>query len=558
MLDNQITIQRVCGIIRKRFIAGWLRNPLFVFAIGCSISLVPYHSRYSAAQEAKSAKPLTESANSSAVNEKEQGEETAKVSLEKQMALDWLGQSETMERFGAISDKIWGFAELGLQEFRSSAILIETLEQEGFTVEKNLAGMPTCFVASFGSGAPVIGILAEYDALPMISQKANVYRRDPLVEGAPGHGCGHNQMGTAATAAAIAVKRSMVRHKLPGTIKLFGSPGEEMLVSRPYMIRAGLFEGVDAVINNHTSSEFATDYGVRGSALMSVVFTFTGKTAHSAGSPWSGRSALDAVEIMNVATNFLREHLHYTHRMHYVIQNGGEAPNVVPDKASVWYFLRNSDDNLPEMFERVVNCAKGAALATGANLAEVRVLAATHQAHHNRTLAELMLENIRLVGMPEWTKDEHDFASMLQGELGNPPRGRPLEVERMQVPDSVFIGGPSSDHGDVTLVVPTATIRFPGIPGGILGHHWSTVACGVGSAAHKGLTAGAKAMAATAIDLLMRPEVVKAIKIEFVEYSKKHPYKSFLPDGAKPPLDINEKLMTQFRPLVDQALELSK
>lgn len=478
---------------------------------------------------------------------------TVKVAADKRKALDWLSQPEVVEKFGKISDAIWSYAELGLQEHRSSRLLIETLEEAGFRIEKGLAGMPTCFVASYGSGKPVIGILAEYDALPMISQKANVYRQDPLVDGAPGHGCGHNQMGTAASAAAIAVKRVMEEHKLPGTIKLFGSPGEEMLISRPYMIRAGLFSDVDAVINNHTSSDFATDYGIRGSALYSVVFSFTGKTAHSAGSPWSGRSALDAVEIMNVATNYLREHLHFTHRMHYVIQNGGEAPNVVPNKASVWYFLRNTDENLTEMFERVVNCAKGAALATGTELGEVRVLAATHQSHHNRTLAELMLENIKLVGMPTWTKEEHDFASMLQSELGNKPEGRKREISRMEVPDAIFLGGPSSDHGDVTLVVPTATIRFPGVPGNILGHHWSTVACGVGPAAHKGLNAGAKAMAATAIDLLTRPTALAAIRAEFDEYSKKHPYKSFLPEDAKPPLDINEKLMHQFRTLLDQA-----
>lgn len=483
-----------------------------------------------------------------------ESQRTVEASAEKKTALDWLSQPEVVDRFGKISDAIWSYAELGLQEYRSSTLLIETLEAAGFTVEKGVAGMPTCFVASFGTGKPVIGILAEYDALPMISQKANVYRQDPLVDGAPGHGCGHNQMGTAASAAAIAVKRAMEEYNLSGTIKVFGSPGEEMLVSRPYMIRAGVFNGVDAVINNHTNARFATDYGVRGSALYSVVYSFTGKTAHSAGSPWSGRSALDAVEIMNIATNFLREHLHFTHRMHYVIQNGGEAPNVVPNKASVWYFLRNTDEHLPEMFERVLNCAKGAALATGTELFEVRVLAATHQSHHNRTLAELMLENIKLVGMPTWTKDEHDFASMLQAELGNPPEGRSRDVSRMEVPDSVFTGGPSSDHGDVTLVVPTATIRFPGVPGGILGHHWSTVACGLGPAAHKGLNAGAKAMAATAIDLLIRPAVLAAIRTEFDDYSKKHPYKSFLPDDARPPLDINEKLMQQFRPLLDQAL----
>ena len=239
--------------------------------------------------------------------------------------------------------------------------LIKTLESEGFYVEKGLAGMPTCFVATYGSGKPVIGILAEYDALPMISQKPMIPVQDPLIEGAPGHGCGHNVMGSASTAAAIAVKNAMEKYQIKGTIMVFGSPSEETLISRPYMIRAGLFEGVDVVIDNHLSSRFGTSYGVGGLAMYSAEFTFSGRTAHSAGAPWSGRSAMDAVEIMNVATNYLREHLHYTHRLHYVVVEGGEAPNVVPDKASVWYYVRNTDERVEDMWERVVKCARAAA-----------------------------------------------------------------------------------------------------------------------------------------------------------------------------------------------------
>lgn len=475
----------------------------------------------------------------------------AQISQEKQYMLNWLSRPEVVERFGRISDAIWSFAELGLQEYKSSALLIQTLEEEGFSVERGLAGMPTCFVATYGAGKPVIGILAEYDALPMISQKARVTSQEPLVPGAPGHGCGHNLMGTAASAAAIAVKRAMDEHEIQGTIKVFGSPAEEMLVSRPYMVRAGLFEGVDAVINNHTSSGFNTGYGISGSAMYSVIFTFKGKTAHSAGSPWSGRSALDAVEIMNVATNYLREHLNFTHRMHYVITEGGEAPNVVPDKASVWYFLRNSDERLKAMYERVLDCAKGAAMATGTELAEVRVMAAIHQSHHNKALAELVHKNIELVGMPDWSEEDHAFARALQKELGRQEKGMPAKVGGITKPAAVFTGGASSDHGDVTLIAPTATIRFPGGVPGATGHHWSTVACGFGSNAWKGLNAGAKAMAASAIDLLTKPQALREIREEFEEYSKTHPYESFLPADAKPPLEINEKLMKQYRPLME-------
>lgn len=475
----------------------------------------------------------------------------AQISQEKQHALDWLSKPEVVERFGGISDAIWSYAELGLQEYKSSVLLTKTLEEEGFAVEPGLADMPTCFVASYGSGKPVVGILAEYDALPMISQKGRVHKQQAVVPGAPGHGCGHNLMGTAAIAAAIAVKQAIEKYDFEGTVKVFGSPAEEMLVSRPYMVRAGLFDGVDVVINNHASSGFNTSYGIGGSALYSVIFTFEGKTAHSAGSPWSGRSALDAVEIMNVATNYLREHLKFTHRMHYVILEGGEAPNVVPDKASVWYFLRNSDQRLKAMYERVLNCAKGAALATGTELAEVRVIAAIHQSHHNKALAELVNKNIELIGMPEWTDEEHAFARALQREMSREEKGMPTKTSDIKKPQAVFTGGASSDHGDVTLIAPTATIRFPGNVPGARGHHWSTVACGSGSTAWKGLNAGAKAMATSAIDLLTKPDVLRDIRKEFEDYSKTHPYESFLPADSKPPLEINEKLMNQYRPLME-------
>jgi len=477
---------------------------------------------------------------------------------QKKYALEWLSQPEVVEKFGKISDKIWDYAELGLQEYKSSELLKKTLEKEGFEVVKGLAGMPTCFVATFGSGQPVIGILAEYDALPMISQDPRVAEQKPLVEGAPGHGCGHNLMGTAATAAAIATKKAMEEYGFNGTIKVFGSPAEEMLVSRPYMVRSGLFEDVDVVINNHTSSGFGTRYGVSGNAMYSVIFSFTGKTAHGAGAPWTGRSALDAVEIMNVSTNYLREHLFYTYRMHYVILEGGEAPNVVPDKASVWYYIRNTDERLEDMYKRVVNCAKGAALATGTDLSEIRVMAAIHQSHENKALAEIMNANIQSIGMPDWTEEEHEFAKELQKELGREEKGMPLEVSKLNPPSSKFTGGGSSDHGDVTLVIPTTTIRFPGVVPGAIGHHWSNVSCNHGSLAWKGLNAGAKAMAATAIDLITKPKLLQKVTDEFIEYSKEHPYKPFLPEDAVPPLNINEELMKKYRPLLEKSRSIDK
>ena len=476
----------------------------------------------------------------------------ARLNKEKKTALSYLEQESTVDRFGKIADRIWNYAELGLQEFKSSALLINTLEEEGFEVERNVAGMPTCFVATWGEGKPVIGVLGEFDALPMLSQKGRVPYQDPLVKGAPGHGCGHNMMGTAGVATVIAIKKSMEEHNIKGTIKFFGSPAEETVISRPYMVRAGVFDDVDAVIDNHSSSNMGTDFGVSGNALISVIFTFSGKTSHSAGAPWEGRSALDAVEIMNISANYLREHLHFTHRLHYVIMEGGEAPNVVPDKASVWYYVRNTDGRIEEMYDKIVNCARGAALATNTNLEDIRVLTGIHQRHANRGMAELIQSNIDLVGMPEWTDEETEFAKALQKELGKEEKGYPAEVSKLKMPSGIQVGGGSSDVGEVTLVAPTATLRFPGGVPGMIGHHWSAVSAYYGSAAWKGLNTGAKVMAATAIDLFTSPKVLEKIKEEFAEYSKDHPYKSLLPEGAEPPLDLNRELMEKYRPLMEK------
>jgi aminobenzoyl-glutamate utilization protein B len=483
------------------------------------------------------------------------GQTPAKIKIpkEKKLILDWLSQPQVVEKFGKISDSIWSFAELGLQEFRSSKLLADTLEEAGFKVERGLAGMPTCFVATYGSGKPVIGLLGEFDALPMLSQKGRVPVKDPIVDGAPGHGCGHNTMCTAAAAAALAVKEAIDKYGLKGTIKVFGSPAEEIVASRPHMIRAGLFNDVDAVIDNHSGSGFGTGYGRSGNALFSVIFSFRGKTAHGANA-WAGRSALDAVEIMNVSTNFLREHLDPAYRMHYVILQGGEAPNVVPDKAGVWYYVRNSDERLEAMYERVVNCAKAGALASGTELTSTRFIAAVHQSHSNKAAAELIQKNVELVGMPSWTEEEQAFAKALQKELKAPEDGMPTKVGNLREPGPVFIGGGSSDVGDVTLVAPTATIRFPGQVPGSIGHHWSSVACNYGSTAWKGLNAGAKAIAASAVDLLTKPEELKKLRTEFEEYIKKNPYKPFLPADAKPPLDINEELMNKYRPLLEKMI----
>lgn len=474
-----------------------------------------------------------------------------KISKEKKLALDWLSQPEVIEEFGTISDEIWSYAELGMQEFNSSQLLADTLEAAGFAVERGAAGMPTCFVASYGTGKPVIGILGEFDALPMISQKGRVPYQEPIIAGAPGHGCGHNTMCTAAAAAAIAVKSAMNKYGIKGTIRVYGSPAEETLISRPYMVRAGLFDDVDVVIDNHSSSGFSTSFGKGGNALFSTLFTFRGKTSHGA-SPWGGRSALDAVEIMNVATNYLREHLLYTYRLHYVVVEGGEAPNVVPDRASVWYYVRNSDERVEEMYQRVIDCAKAGALAAGVELESIRCYSAIHQRMANKALAKIIQKNIEIVGMPEWTEEENMYARALQKELEREESGLPTEVGRLRDEERFFVGGGSSDVAEVSRVCPLATVRFPGQVPGAIGHHWSSVSCNYGSTAWKGLNAGAKAMAATAIDLFIDSEAFKVVREEFEAFIAENPYKPFLPEESEPPLDLNRELMEKWRPLMEK------
>ena len=470
----------------------------------------------------------------------------------KKTLLDYLSESETIKKFGSISDSIWEFAELGYLEYKSSSILIKALEEEGFNIEKGIAGMPTCFIATWGKGKPVIGFLGEYDALPMLSQKPLATGQDPVVTGAPGHGCGHNMMGAAGVAAIIAVKKSMEMNHLGGTIRFFGSPAEESGGSRPFMVKEGVFNDVDAVIDNHAGGHYFTRYGVYDNALICAIFSFKGKTAHSAADPWNGRSALDGVELMNVATNYLHEHLYTTHRIHYVITEGGEAPNVVPDKASAYYYIRDTDDRIESTFKRVVDCAKGAALASGTVLDTIIIVNGMHQQHLNKGIAETLRRNMELIGYPEWTEEEQIYAKSLQKEMGVKETGYPVELEPLKLFYGQSGGGASSDIAEVSMVAPTATLTFPGQVPGSRNHHWSMVTCGYGTAAWKGLNAAAKVMAATAVDLLTKPELLAEIKNDFAEHSKKHPYKSFLPPGCKPRLHLNKELLDKYRDALKQ------
>ena len=468
-------------------------------------------------------------------------------SKNQQIAVDFLEGCETKKRLAEINDAIWSYAELGLEEYNTAYLLVNYLEKEGFTVEKGVAGMPTAFVASFSNGpGPVIGVLGELDALPMLSQEQGNPEHAPVTEVngamAPGHACTHNSMGTAAAGTVVAVKKAMEEGGFSGTIKMFGSPAEETLISRPFMVNAGLFDGVDVVIDNHGGNGFGTSFGVGSNTNWSFSVTFTGKTAHSAGAPWVGRSALDAVQIMNVSTEYLREHFHYTSRMHYVITEGGEAPNVVPDRATTWYFVRNTDKLIKSDFERVLNCAKAAALATDTKM-EVTPYTAVHQCYRNETLANMVHENIKKVGMPKWTDAEQEFAKGIQKAVGEEVVGLPDDSAIKDKPEeapAVFVGGGSSDIGEVSLVVPLTTVRFPVSAPGAIGHHWTTTALSGSTVAHKGVVAAAQVMAVSAIELLTDLEKVNEIKSDFRKMQENHFY-NYKNDGKALILDENGK-----------------
>ena len=450
--------------------------------------------------------------------------------------------------FWKMSDAIWSYAELGLEEFKSSKLVADTLTAHGFTVERDVAGMPTALVATWqnGTGGPVIGFLGEYDALPMLSQKAGVPAKEPILQGAPGHGCGHNTMCAVQGLAAVALKESMEKKGINGTLKVFGCPAEENLISRPYMIRAGLFDDVEVVIDCHAEDAMKVPTGVEGTACFSFIVTFFGKTAHSGGSPWNGRSAADAVELMHAGTERMREHLPITQRSHWVTLEGGEAPNVVPDRASTWYYVRDVDENIENNYAWVLDCAKGAALMTQTSF-EVKVLGAIHQRFNNTALAELIFENMKTVGKPEYSPEEKAFATAVQKELGLSEKGMEYSIELITTQMGPPFKGGSSDVGDVTLTAPTACVKYPARIPGTYSHHWGVTSVAASSIAHKGITAGAKVAAFTAYDLLTDTDLFARIRAEYKTLAKERPYKSFLPADVHPPLGMNAPLMEKYR-----------
>src|SRR5688572_13532673 len=361
-------------------------------------------------------------------------------------------------------DQIFSYGELGFQEQETHRYLVDILKKNGFSVEDGIAGIPTAFMATWGSGKPVIALGSDIDGIPQSSQKPGVAYHDPLIEGAPGHGEGHNSGQAVNITAAIAVKKIMEREKLPGTIRIWPGTAEELVGTKAHFVRAGFFKDVDVALFTHVSNDLSVTWGDRaGTGLVSVEYSFRGETAHSAGAPWRGRSALDAVELMNIGWNYRREHLPLEHRSHYVITQGGDQPNVVPRSASVWYYLRHTSyPRIKELWKIGDDMAKAAALMTGVELLPSRVLGTAWPQHFNKTIAEVTYANIQKVGMPKWSDADQTLAKALQQELGSREEGLSLTIPKeLQGPVTDNRGGGSDDIGDISWNVPTVTLRYP-------------------------------------------------------------------------------------------------
>jgi aminobenzoyl-glutamate utilization protein B len=438
------------------------------------------------------------------------------------------------ERMIEIAKGIWGFAELGMEEVLSSALLAEELERQGFSVKKGVAGMPTAFEASWGDGKPVIGILAEYDALPGLSNHP-VPRKDPVLEGAPGHGCGHNLFGTASMAGAVALKSMMEKFKLSGTVKCFGTPAEEVCIGKPYMARDGCFKGIDAFLDWHPDFQ-TTAYYRTCNAYASVRYTFRGVSAHG-NKPWLGRSALEGAEVMGVAVNFLRGHMNPgqppegASTINYTYTQCGQYPNVIPDVAEAWYIYRlPTRPELEALHQRIVKCAQGAAMATDTQV-EAKIITGTHDLLPNEKMAHLIFGNLELIGPPQFDKEEEKFAKDLQAAYGIQPAGLSSKL----VPPSGGWKG-VTDSSEPSWFAPYGVVRVACRPVGIPGHSWGANASHGMSIGFKGMSTAAKALALSGADLLTSPNILEEAKKEFREKVKGKTYTSLIPPGQAPPL----------------------
>jgi aminobenzoyl-glutamate utilization protein B len=472
------------------------------------------------------------------------------IGVSKERAWSWIDGHRS--RLVELCDRVWELAELGLVEYESSRLLADELERWGFRVSRGVAGMPTAFTAEWGKGHPVIGIMGEYDALPGLSQKP-VPHREPLVEGAPGHGCGHNIHGTSGLAGAIATKTAMEETGIRGTIRFYGCPAEESASGKVWMVRDGAFAGVDAVLSHHPGSMNVAS--LKSSlANNSVKFHFYGRSSHAAGSPEQGRSALDAVELMNIGVNYMREHIIEKARIHYIIEAGGGQPNVVPDYARSWFYVRAPErEQVEQIYAWVLRIADGADLMAGTTH-RVEFLGGCYNLLPNKTLSEIVISNMREIGPPDYTEEELRFAR----EIGKtvPPEQKRDALRKINFPnwerymdvdlvqdviepwDEGMVMAGSTDVADVSWKAPTMEFGTTAFVLGAPGHSWQATACSGMSIGHKSLIFAAKTIAGSALDLLTKPDLLERAKREFRERLKGRVYRSPIPDEVQPPLEV--------------------
>lgn len=473
--------------------------------------------------------------------------------------------SEVEKQYGLgqqINDMLFSFSELGFQEVETQAYLTNLLEKNGFKIQKGIAGIPTAWTASWGSGKPVIALGSDVDCIPKASQKPGVAYHDPIIEGAPGHGEGHNSGQAVNIVAALTLKKIMEREKISGTLMLWPGIAEEQLGTKAYYVRDGVFKNVDACIFTHVASNLGVGYGDAGyQGMVSVKFTFEGQAAHAAGAPWRGRSALDAVELMNIGWNFRREHLELTQRSHYVIPDGGDQPNVVPSKASVWYYFRERTyPDIKKLFEKGIKTAEGAALMTDTKFT-YEILGSAWPGHFNKPMAAAMYANIRTVGLPRWSNEDQQLAMATQIEMkSRTMEGLALKVDTIGMPNDTkpvlmggrqlySMGGGSDDISDISWSVPTIVLTYPSNIPNLPGHHWADAIAMATPIAHKGVIAGAKAEALTLVDLLMKPElVVQAWDYYRNEQTKEQQYIPLIGEKDVPAITLNKKIMDEFKP----------
>lgn len=455
-------------------------------------------------------------------------------------------------------DSIFSFGELGFQEVETSKYLTGILAKNGFTIERNVSNIPTAWFARWGSGSPVIALGSDIDCIPKASQKPGVAYKDPIIEGGPGHGEGHNSGQAVIIYAALAVKELMEKNHLSGTLIIWPGVAEELVASKAWYVRDGYFKNVDLCIFTHVDSQFGSNYGDNGAnGLVSVKFNFLGDAAHAAGAPWRGKSALDAVELMDIGWNFKREHLKPTQRSHYVITDGGDQPNVVPSTASVWYYFRERTyEDIKSLFETGIKTANGAAMMTD-NKVTYQILGTAWPQHFNKTLGETLYKNIESVGMPQWSAEDQQLARAVQKVLDSPSKdseGNPIDGLKTSIPPlkgsvPYSWGGGSDDIADVAWTIPTITLRYPANIPGTKGHHWGDAIAMATPIAHKGSLAGAKVVALSLIDLITQPQLVQEARDYFRDVQTKEVrYIPFISDKDPSPTYLNKEVMDKFRP----------